>query len=90
MQRLILLLFLCASTVQAGAEEAVDVDATGYIAFGHLDSDNNGYVSRVEARSIAGVEQAFDRTDSNGDSLLDRQEYSQLRPEQQSKHRPAD
>jgi Ca2+-binding EF-hand superfamily protein len=56
------------------------VDANGFIAFNHLDSDRNGYVSRVEARSVKGVETVFDSADTNSDGLLDHSEYTSVRP----------
>ena len=46
--------------------------------FGRIDSDHNGYVSRVEARSIVVVETHVDAADKNDDSLLDREEYRSL------------
>jgi len=52
------------------------------IAFGRIDSDHNGYVSRVEARSVVGVESRFDMADRNKDGLLDREEYLSLRQRQ--------
>ncbi len=61
------------------ADPAASVDASGYVAFVYVDSDRNGYVSRVEARSVAAVENAFDSVDANGDGLLDRNEYRSVR-----------
>jgi hypothetical protein len=57
---------------------AVDQIAVGsdeLIAFVIIDSDRNGYVSRVEARSIAAVESRFESADTNRDGLLDEKEY---------------
>jgi len=47
------------------------------VAFNRIDSDANGYVSRVEARSIVAVSQ-FKSADLNRDGLLDRDEYLAL------------
>ncbi len=66
-------------SVWAQADEAVSVDVYGYVAFNHIDSDHNGYVSRVEARSIHGVERAFDAADTNQDGLLNSREYKRAR-----------
>jgi Ca2+-binding EF-hand superfamily protein len=62
------------------AAAAASVDASGFIAFNLIDSDANGYVSRIEARSISRVERAFDSADANRDGLLDRDEYTRVRP----------
>lgn len=67
------------ATTPVYAEPVASVDAYGYVAFTHIDSDRNGFVSRVEARSVAAVENAFDSVDSNGDGLLDREEYTSVR-----------
>lgn len=48
------------------------------IAFVVIDSDRNGYVSRVEARSINTVETRFERADANSDGLLDEDEYGAI------------
>ncbi len=64
---------------QGFADPVASVDAYGYVAFNHIDSDRNGYVSRVEARSVTAVENAFDSVDANGDGLLDRDEYTSVR-----------
>jgi Ca2+-binding EF-hand superfamily protein len=71
--------FLSVIASQACAESPVSVDANGHVAFSRLDSDSNGYVSRVEARSVVVVEQAFDSADSNRDGLLNREEYTSVR-----------
>ncbi len=60
-------------------QSAAVPDADGLVAFNRIDSDHNGYVSRVEARSIVVVEKYFDAVDRNGDGLLDREEYVLLR-----------
>ncbi len=39
------------------------------------DSDHNGYVSCVEARSVSAVENQFDMSDTNQDGLLDKEEH---------------
>ena len=65
---------------QGFADYPASVDAQGLVAFQDIDSDRNGYVSRVEARSIAAVEKAFDSADANQDGLLDRGEYTSVRP----------
>lgn len=79
MKRLAGVLLSCLAVAQASADPVVSVDRHGLVAFVHLDSDNNGYVSRVEARSISRVERAFDRADTNRDGLLDKGEYTQVR-----------
>ena len=80
MKRLAGVFLSCLAVTQAYADPVVSVDRHGLVAFVHLDSDHNGYVSRVEARSIAGVERAFDKADTNRDGLLDKGEYtSQVR-----------
>jgi len=72
-------LFLTFIVIAPGyADTGVSVDAYGLVAFVHLDSDHNGYVSRVEARSVSGVESAFDSADLNRDGLLDQSEYTQV------------
>ncbi len=73
----VLLLFVVFTP--AHADTVVSVDERGLVAFIHIDSDHNGYVSRVEARSITGVERAFDAADVNSDGLLDKGEYTQVR-----------
>jgi hypothetical protein len=61
------------------ADSPVSVDAQGLVSFQDIDSDNNGYVSRVEARSVVVVENAFDSADANSDGLLDSGEYTSVR-----------
>ncbi len=56
-----------------GAE--LTVDRNGFVAFAQLDSDHNGYVSRVEARSVSGVEKVFAHADANHDGLLTAGEF---------------
>ena len=69
-----LLLTLGMPSVNAASQgEHTATDAV--VPFGRIDSDHNGYVSRVEARSIVVVETHFDAADKNNDSLLDREEY---------------
>ena len=68
---------LVATPVQA--EPSVSVDAYGFIAFNRIDSDHNGYVSRVEARSVGAVEAAFEAADINQDGLLSQSEYTSVR-----------
>lgn len=67
---------------ERGADGGVGgyVDIYGFVSFRVIDSDNNGYVSRVEARSVTGVEEVFNAADANGDGLLDREEYRRVRP----------
>ena len=65
---------------QGFADHPVSVDERGLVSFRDIDSDRNGYVSRVEARSVVVVENAFDSADANGDGLLDRREYRSVRP----------
>ncbi|HHO68762.1 MAG TPA: hypothetical protein ENK12_07000 [Gammaproteobacteria bacterium] len=50
------------------------------ITFQQLDSDRNGYVSRVEAGPVLGPRQAFDAADRNADGLLDPQEFALALP----------
>jgi len=73
------ILLIGLAIAQARAEDVVSVDASGFVPFNHLDSDRNGYVSRVEARSVTGVEKAFDSVDSNRDGLLDHEEFRLVR-----------
>lgn len=73
----ILLVGLISVPVQAN--EPALVDSRGYVEFSSIDSDHNGYVSRVEARSIYGVESAFDSADTNRDGLLNSLEYKRAR-----------
>lgn len=62
--------------VLAGTAQAETTLRSGQpIAFNSIDSDRNGYVSRVEARSINPVESRFERADVNSDGLLDADEY---------------
>ena len=61
------------------ADSPVSVDAQGLVSFQAIDSDRNGYVSRVEARSVVVVENAFDSADANSDGLLDSGEYTSVR-----------
>lgn len=78
--RSLLLLLAGSAPAVVIAEQAVaSVDSDGFVPFGVIDSDNNGYVSRVEARSLAGVEEVFSAADANGDGLLDRDEYRRVR-----------
>ncbi len=81
MYRVLLLSLISICSLQVGAETATEaaVDAFGFVAFNRLDSDNNGYVSRVEARSVGDVERVFDTADLNRDGLLDRREYQRVR-----------
>ena len=79
MKTVSVLCLVSAIATPAWADTGVSVDANGLVSFVHLDSDHNGYVSRVEARSVAGVEQEFDSADANRDGLLDRGEYVQVR-----------
>ncbi len=72
-------LLTCLLVAPGYADTSVSVDAYGLVAFVHIDSDHNGYVSRVEARSVSGVESAFDSADLNRDGLLDQGEYTQVR-----------
>ena len=64
---------------QSYAGSPVSVDAQGLVSFDAIDSDRNGYVSRVEARSVVVVENAFDSADANRDGLLDPGEYTTVR-----------
>jgi len=79
MDRSLLLCLMCLCAFSAGADTVAVVDGSGFVAFNHLDSDNNGYVSRVEARTIVSVERVFDSVDINRDGLLDRREYQRVR-----------
>ena len=69
------ILFLGLVSLWAQANEPVSVDSRGYVEFYYIDSDHNGYVSRVEARSIQGVERSFDAADLDRDGLLNAREY---------------
>ena len=74
----VLVLAAVSPAVVSGAPSSVDEN--GVVAFSQIDSDNNGYVSRVEARSVKVVETRFDSADTNKDGLLDRREYTAVRP----------
>ena len=63
----------------AVADHPVSVNAHGFVAFNRIDSDHNGYVSRVEARSVRVVEAVFDSADIDRDGLLNRDEYTSVR-----------
>lgn len=69
--KLITGLLLAVSTAAAAAQ-------SGVVAFSRIDSDRNGYVSRVEARPVVEREN-FDAVDANNDGLLNRDEYTALR-----------
>jgi hypothetical protein len=75
MDRVQLFCLFCLLTVPVGAEPVASVDESGFIPFARLDSDDNGYVSRVEAGIASGIREAFDAADANRDGLLDRHEY---------------
>ncbi|MEN8763643.1 MAG: hypothetical protein ABF290_14550 [Thiogranum sp.] len=74
-----MLVVLALPVAQVFADSPVSVDAQGFIPFKDIDSDHNGYVSRVEARSVVIVENAFDSADANRDGLLDSGEYPSVR-----------
>jgi len=74
-----ILVVLALPVAQVSADSPVSVDAQGFIPFKDIDSDHNGYVSRVEARSVVIVENAFDSADANRDGLLDSGEYPSVR-----------
>jgi len=57
------------------AVDTVNAKSGEPVAFMAIDSDHNGYVSRVEARSVPAVESRFDMADTNQDGLLDKEEY---------------
>lgn len=77
---LVMLAGLITGTARAELPEAtLSVDAQGFVAFNQIDSDSNGYVSRVEARSVGSVEAVFEKADLNRDGLLDRKEYTSAR-----------
>lgn len=44
-------------------------------AFGFMDSDHDGKVSRQEASGFRGVAKNFDRADTNHDGFLSREEF---------------
>lgn len=75
MKYLVWIPFMGLVSVWAQANEPVSVDSRGYVEFDYIDSDHNGYVSRVEARSIYGVERSFDSADLDRDGLLNAREY---------------
>ena len=82
MERAHLFWLLCLLSAPLSAESVssfASVDAAGFAPFGGLDSDHNGYVSRVEARIATGLHDVFDAADANDDGLLDRNEYSSAR-----------
>jgi hypothetical protein len=84
MERAHLFWLLCLLSAPLSAESVTSfasVDAAGFAPFARLDSDRNGYVSRVEARIAAGLHDVFDSADANDDGLLDRNEYSSARSE---------
>jgi hypothetical protein len=78
-------LILALLAPQGFADYPASVDARGLVSFNDIDSDDNGYVSRVEARSVVVVESAFDSADANGDGLLDRGEYMSVRLAREAK-----
>jgi len=63
----------------AVADQPVSVNAHGFVAFDSIDSDHNGYISRVEARSVGVVEDVFGSADIDRDGLLNRDEYVSVR-----------
>ena len=69
------LLALLLLTMFSEADAELTVDSKGFVAFAQLDSDHNGYVSRVEARSVSGVEKVFTHADVNHDGLLTAVEF---------------
>lgn len=71
----VMLLMIAAAPAGAAPEQPV---VRELVAFKRIDSDRNGYVSRVEARSIVASER-FDAADANKDGLLDHDEYATLR-----------
>lgn len=75
MERVQSFCLLCLLAMPVGAETVARVDDSGFAPFNRLDSDRNGYVSRVEARIAMGLHQVFDSADANDDGLLDRGEY---------------
>lgn len=82
MERAHLFWLLCLLSASLNAESVTSfasVDAAGFAPFGGLDSDRNGYVSRVEARIATGLHDVFDSADANDDGLLDRAEYRSAR-----------
>jgi hypothetical protein len=64
---------------QGVADTPASVDAAGFVRFLDTDSDDNGCVSRVEARLVSAVENAFDSVDADGNALLNRAEYTSVR-----------
>ena len=84
MERAHLFCLCCLLSAPLSAESVTSfasVDAAGFAPFRGLDSDRNGYVSRVEARIATGLHDVFDAADANDDGLLDRNEYSSARSE---------
>lgn len=79
MERVQSFCLICLLATPVGAETVARVDDAGFAPFNGLDSDGNGYVSRIEARIAMGLHQVFDSADANEDGLLDRSEYSWAR-----------
>jgi hypothetical protein len=79
MERVHLFWLLCLAAAPLSAESVASVDAAGFAPFHRLDSDHNGYVSRVEARIATGLRDVFDSADANDDGLLNSKEYRSAR-----------
>ena len=62
---------LAALALGAGAAHANDAEP----GFHALDRDNDGYLTREEARLHAYLDRNFDRADANRDGQLNRAEY---------------
>ena len=64
-----------AASPQSAVPEEPAQDAPA--AFGHIDRDQDGFVSRTEVGTLSGVGQNFDAADANQDGKLDQQEFTQ-------------
>jgi hypothetical protein len=79
MERVYLFCFFCLLAGPVVSDSAASVDPSGFVPFNRLDSDDNGYVSRVEARIAMSIHEVFDAADANRDGLLERDEYPSVR-----------
>lgn len=73
-------LVLCVVCVGAWAEAQDMAVAEDPMVFKNLDSNQDGLVSRAEAKSVIGLEQSFDTADANQDGQLDPNELANALP----------